>query len=154
MAKRLTPNLSTHIIASIRAGGYPHVAAQSWGVSRTQFDDWLERGTRQRAREPYRSFAAGVAEAQAQARLRAEVHVFENEQCAWLEHGPGKATRDSAGWSRPAAALDAGGAAFNPFLSPEFQRVMGCVLNTLAPHPQLRESIGAELENARRGTPH
>ena len=72
---RLTPALRSQIVAGIRAGGYPHVAAEAWGVPKETFDDWLKRGVAADAREPYRSFAKEVRQAQAQARLRAEMAI-------------------------------------------------------------------------------
>ena len=43
------------------------------------FDDWLKRGLDANGREPYRSFANEVRQAYAQARLRAELAVFEDD---------------------------------------------------------------------------
>src|SRR5437762_13230908 len=87
---RLTPQLRSQIVAGVRAGGYPHVAAEAWGVPRAIFDLWLERGQAKDGREPYASFARDVQTAYAQARLRAELAVFEDDPKVWLAHGPGR----------------------------------------------------------------
>src|SRR5262245_2369717 len=94
----LTPALQVQIVASIRAGGFGHVAAQAWGVAKSVYESWLARGQGRRAREPYRSFAREVAAAQYQARLRAETGTFEEDSKFWPEHGPGRALRNEPGW--------------------------------------------------------
>ena len=43
---RLTPALQEKIVAYIRAGGFPHVAAEAAGLPRRVFERWLERGQR------------------------------------------------------------------------------------------------------------
>ena len=70
-APPLTDELARGILAAIRAGGFPHVAAAAYGVDAALWERWLRRGRRKHAREPYRSFARQVEQAQAQARLRA-----------------------------------------------------------------------------------
>ena len=46
----LTPELQGRIVAFVRAGGYPHVAAEAAGVPRHVFERWLKRGGRRKAR--------------------------------------------------------------------------------------------------------
>src|SRR5580765_8574457 len=87
---RLTPELTRQIASAIRAGGYPHVAAEAYGVPKDVFDDWLKRGNTKNAWEPYRSFAIEIRQAFAQARLRAEMAGYEKDPKAWLIHGPGR----------------------------------------------------------------
>ena len=89
---RLTPQLRSQIVAAIRSGGYPHVAAEAFGVAKEIFDDWFKRGHENGAREPYLTFGREVSEAIAQARLRAEMSVFKDDPKVWLEHGPGRET--------------------------------------------------------------
>jgi hypothetical protein len=93
----LTPALQERIVASLRAGGFPEIAAQAWGISPRTFRRWMRRGDL--GMEPYRSFAAAVREAEAQARLRAELDIFENQPRIWLQHGPGRETETSTGWT-------------------------------------------------------
>src|SRR5436305_15272972 len=82
--------LADRILSYIRSGGYPLVAAEAAGVPREVFLRWIERGMRQRAREPYRSFARGVRQAAAHGRLVAELAVYGKDPKYWLAHGPGK----------------------------------------------------------------
>src|SRR5438094_6168105 len=103
---RLTLELHRQIVAAIRAGGYPHIAAQAFGVPAVVWDEWLRRGTAPAARPPYRWFARDVQQAHAQARLRAEIHVLGEAPKLWLEHGPGRDRADCPGWAgavKPAA---------------------------------------------------
>src|SRR5580698_9687677 len=103
---RLTPQLSKDIASSIRAGGYPHVAGEAWGVPKDVFDDWLKRGNQKNAWEPYRTFAIEVRQAFAQARLRAEAASYEKDPKLWLVHGPGRETEEQPGWSVPVKRTD------------------------------------------------
>ena len=70
-AFQLGADVRERIMASIRAGGYAHVAAQAWGVPDRQWRRWLRRGRRRSQREPYGSLYLDVQQAKAQARLTA-----------------------------------------------------------------------------------
>lgn len=143
---RLTASLRQQIVAAIRSGGYAQVAAQARGVSPRQFQTWLERGRGEKAREPYASFARLVDEAQAQARLRAEVSVFEAAPRIWLEHGPGRETAASPGWSSPVAAADPARSPQNVFLNPLFMRFCEDVSAALASYPEPRQIVASLIE--------
>jgi hypothetical protein len=65
------------ILASIRAGGYPHVAAAAYGVPRELFNRWLRRGRRRKGPQTYRRLWRLVSEAVGRARLKAEMGVYE-----------------------------------------------------------------------------
>jgi hypothetical protein len=96
---RLTLELHRQIAAAIRAGGFPHIAAQAFGVPAPVWDVWLRRGTARGAREPTRSLVQDVHQAHAQARLRAEINVHAEAPRIWLEHGPGRDRADCPGWA-------------------------------------------------------
>jgi len=36
---RMSPEVRSQILGTIRAGGYPHVAAEAWGMTKKIFDD-------------------------------------------------------------------------------------------------------------------
>jgi hypothetical protein len=140
----LTPALQERIVAALRAGGFPQVAAQAWGISPRTFRRWMRRGEALSI-EPYRSFAAAVREAIAQARLRAEMDIFENQPRIWLQHGPGRETDESTGWTtavKPSASRR-GPKAIGEIAFGRLQRV---VLERLKPWPDIRESVGRDLE--------
>jgi hypothetical protein len=100
--QRLTPALAAQIAAGVRSGSFPHVAAQAFGVAAARFEGWLKRGAGDNAREPFRSFAATIEQAAAQARLRAEMVVLEEEPKAWLQLGPGRERGPAPGWTSAA----------------------------------------------------
>jgi hypothetical protein len=100
--QRLTPVLAAQIAAGVRSGSFPHVAAQAFGVTAARFQDWLKRGADEHAREPFRSFAATIEQAAAQARLRAEMAVLNEAPKAWLQLGPGRERDDAPGWTSAA----------------------------------------------------
>src|SRR5689334_11150720 len=87
---RLTAEIQTTIVAYLRAGGFPEVAAAAAGVPVARFARWMHRGQQPRAPRRYRRFAAAVAEALAQARLGAEVATHEKRPLDWLKCGPGR----------------------------------------------------------------
>jgi hypothetical protein len=139
-----TPALQDRIVAALRAGGFPEVAAQTWGVSPRTFRRWMRRGE-VRGIEPYRSFAAAVREAIAQARLRAEMDIFENQPRIWLQHGPGRETDASPGWTtavKPSAS-GRGPGAVDEIAS---GRILAVVHECLKPWPEARESVGRAME--------
>jgi hypothetical protein len=144
-APRLTPLLREQILAGIRAGGYPHVAAEAWGVPREDFDDWLRRGRGIGARQPYRSFVLDVQQAHAQARLKAEIETFENDAKIWLEHGPGKETTQRPGWSSSARPVDGATQSGNVFEQPEIVALMRVLLDSVEPFPDARARAAGVL---------
>ena len=135
---RLTPEVQGQIVSSIRAGGYPHVAAEAWGVPKSVFEDWIKRAARDKAREPYRSFGNEVRAAHAQARLRAEIEIYQADPKCWLVHGPGRETAAGPGWSvlvKPAAAEPEDG---NVLFSGAVMALFQVVIKTLEPFPEAR----------------
>jgi hypothetical protein len=131
----LTPDLIRSIVAGIRAGGFPHVAAGAQQVNVALFARWLRRGRRRDAPEPYRGLVLQVEAAQAQARLRAEMSLLEKDVRTWLKHGPGRDLPGKPGWAGmvrpapPARAMDLGS-------SPEFLQLLAKFRVTLADHPE------------------
>ena len=80
---RLTPELESNILAAIRAGGFADVAAAAFGVSRPLFRKWLRWGN-QGKNGAYQAFAHKVAQAQATARLSAEMQAHQKDPRMWL----------------------------------------------------------------------
>jgi hypothetical protein len=142
----LTPTLQERIVASLRAGGFPQISAQAWGVSPRTYRRWMRRGEGRDPIEPYRSFAAAVREATAQARLRAEMDIFENQPRIWLQHGPGRETDESPGWTtavKPNASRRRGSNAIDEI---EFGRLGKELLDHLKPFPEAHRSVAGMLE--------
>ena len=148
---RLTPPLRSQIIAGIHAGGYPHVAAAAFAVPKDIFDDWLKRGVGADAREPYVSFAKDVAQAQAKARLRAEMAVFEAEPKVWLMHGPGRETSESPGWSVSVKAAEATVESRNVLLDPELMQLFRTLMEVLRPYPDASAQVAQVLMGIGKG---
>ena len=142
---RLTPPLRSQIIAGIHAGGYPHVAAAAFAVPKEIFDDWLKRGLGADAREPYVSFAKEVAQAQAKARLRAEMAVFEAEPKVWLIHGPGRETSESPGWSVSVKPAEGSSESRNVLLDPELMQLFRTLMEVLRPYPEASAQVAQAL---------
>jgi hypothetical protein len=108
----LTPDLQRRIVAALHAGAFPLVAAQAWGVPPHAFHEWMKRGDEPSALEVYREFASEVRAAAAQARLRAEIVMYEHQPRVWLQNGPGRETAEAPGWTvavkpMPRAAVSA-----------------------------------------------
>jgi hypothetical protein len=140
-----TPALERQITAFIRAGGYPHVAAEAAGVPRRTFERWLRYGRQSRRDAVYHAFAAAVRQAAAQARLRAEMAALDSKPLDWLKYGPGKETADNPGWTatvRP-APRDNGGAT-HVLEHAEFRALFALVRQLLAPYPGATEAVAVQ----------
>ena len=141
----LTPEIEEKLLGFIRAGGYPHVAAEAAGVPRERFAAWLRRGRRRNAPEPYRSFYRRVQQAVATARLKAEVETFGKNPFYWLRHGPGREAPKVPGWTnpvKPGQGDDAGG---QELLTPEGARIFALLLQALEPFPEARQAAAAAI---------
>ncbi len=138
---RLTAALQQRIVAAIRAGGYPHIAAEAVGVPAALFDDWLERGQVDGAWEPYRSFAEEVREARSQARLRAETELFKDEPKRWLAHGPGRDSADNPGWSTAVKPATTNAEARNALLDQNFIQLVRELLEVLKVFPEAHRQV-------------
>lgn len=62
----LTPEVAKAIIESVREGNWRSTAAAKAGVHRNSLYNWLERGEREDAVEPYASFATDLLKAEAE----------------------------------------------------------------------------------------
>src|SRR5436305_1668505 len=141
----LTPAVEQSILAYIRAGGFPHVAAEAAGISRDLFEHWLRCGQGPRASPQYRAFFEAVQQAIAQARLGAEVAALKGKPLDWLKYGPGKETAQSAGWTTTVKAQPAHVRSDNPFLQPEMQDLLRTLLDALAPFPEARAALAQAI---------
>ncbi|MBL8799967.1 MAG: hypothetical protein JNM56_39155 [Planctomycetia bacterium] len=137
---RLTPNLVALIVAQIRAGSFPSVAAEAAGVPREVFRRWLRRG-RQRRRGRYARFRRQVRQAQAQARAKAEMDARNKDVKFWLRYGPGQAAPPWAAAKRPARSRDAAVAH-----QAELWRLLGDLTALLAPYPEARLALTQFLD--------
>ena len=142
---RLTAEIGQQIVAAIRAGGYPHVAAEAVGVPKEDFDDWLKRGSAKIAWEPYRTFANDVRQAFAQARLLAEVEGYKKDPKAWLIHGPGRESEQQPGWSTSVKPAEAHEQGRNVLLDAELMALFGTLLEVLRPFPEARRQAAEVL---------
>lgn len=134
---RLTPEVEKLIVASIRAGAYPQVAAETAGIPWAVCRDWLHRGEHA-GRAPYGSFWSNVLQAKAQARLGAELHVRNTDPKFWLRYGPGHA---GPCWSSARPARRRAGDA-----DPLFAHLVPNLLDKLAANPEARAAFVAALE--------
>jgi hypothetical protein len=144
----LTSEVEETILAYVRAGGYPHVAAEAAGIAREVFEEWLRQGE---AGKPlkYKQFLAKLREAEAQARLAAETKTLKEKPMAWLKAGPGKETPAKPGWSA-LAKPHAGAVKETPLLSrSDVQSFLRALLRALEPFPEARAAVAAALEGLR-----
>ncbi|MGH7173174.1 MAG: hypothetical protein ACRELF_01485 [Gemmataceae bacterium] len=144
---RLTVALQEKIAAFIRAGGFAHVAAEAAGLPREVFARWLERGERAGAPANYRTFARAIREAEAQARLQAELNVRGEKPLDWLKAGPGKDRADKPGWSNPgkAGSTAAADKMDRASLWGEVMHLFGRCAEQLAAYPDARAVLSAWL---------
>ena len=98
----LTAEIEQTIVAYVRAGAFPHVAAQAAGISPRTFQDWMARGEDRHPSRPstpkLRAFARAVQRAHAEARIGAEVRVYRERPAQWLKYAA-RSTSDLEGWT-------------------------------------------------------
>lgn len=70
----LTPELQQKIVARVRQGAYPEVAALSLGIASSTFKRWLRQGE-EASRGIYRDFYLALYRAQSQAEVEVTLQV-------------------------------------------------------------------------------
>lgn len=99
----LTPEVHKLVVASTRAGAYAHVAAQAAGLSMRTFNQYMADDAFDHYHADHhdalRAFQAEVRQAQAQARMAAEITVRTKKPFEWLRYGPGREKKDNPGWT-------------------------------------------------------
>jgi hypothetical protein len=149
---RLTPEVEQTLLTYVRAGGFPNVAAAAAGLPADVFARWLRKGRAPGARRRYRDFRESVLRAAAQARMAAEVQVFQKRPLDWLRHGPGRQATDSPGWAAAVKAPAVGpGRETDLLLLPEVQQFLRIVLDQLAPYPDVRTHVASAIDGPLRG---
>ena len=139
----LTPAVEKMIAAYVRAGGYPHIAAEAAGVPRKVFQEWLRKGEAERPLKKYKGFVERLRQAEAQARLAAEAKALKEKPMDWLKAGPGKETPARPGWSA-LAKPHAGAMKETPLLMrDDVQTFLRALLQALEPHPEARAAVAA-----------
>jgi hypothetical protein len=100
----LTPEIQWIITNYMRGGAYGYVAAEAAGISARTFLEWMQRGEGTHPTRPptseLRAFAEAVRMAQAQARIGAEVRVYEGHPARWLAN-VARSKPGREGWSDP-----------------------------------------------------
>ena len=146
---RLNPDLEKSILAAIRAGGFADVAAAAFGVAPAVFRKWLRWG-RLRKNVKYASFARKVAQAEATARLNAEMKALEKDPRIWLRAGPGRETAERQGWTTFARPQTRARQEIDPFAAPAFLMFLARLRAALAPFPDALAAAVAVLDAAER----
>lgn len=142
----LTPTLQETIVAYVRAGGFPNVAAEAAGVPGEVFADWLRQGEKPRARAVYRDLVEAVRQATAQARLNAEVSVCSTKPLDWLRCGPGKPMgSERPGWTTAAKPTSQPNQERSALEDPEVRTFLAELLAQLDALPEAREKLAEVL---------
>lgn len=143
---RWNPAIAEKIYAFVRAGCFPHVAAQAAGLPLDVFKRWFSSGNSRQSH--FHVFRLKLLEAQAQARVAAEIETYRQQPEVWLRHGPGKETTDSPGWSNPVKAIIHNSSqSLNVLLTPELAGIFGSVFQLLAPYPDALKAVQLGLAN-------
>src|SRR5258708_2146024 len=142
----LTQDLGDRIATAIRAGAFPHVAAEPYALPPALHHDYLRLGNQPDATPLYRNFADVIRQAIAQARLKAEMAALDKDPKFWLKSGPGKGTEKNPGWTNPAkpdTAIDDAESALAAH--PELLRLGSEILKALEPFPEARFAVAKTL---------
>jgi hypothetical protein len=146
---KLTGWIESTILAYVRAGGFAHVAAEAAGVSRELFEEWMRMGEKKRPVGKYRLFAEAVRQAEAQARLGAEIAALKGKPVDWLKAGPGKETDAKPGWSALVKPRGGRDAPAPPLLDPGVQELLCTLLRALERYPEARADVVGVLNGLR-----
>jgi hypothetical protein len=130
--KEITSEMQALLLAQIRAGTYPHVAAEAAGVSREVWIAWLKKG-RGQTKGRYRELRLVARQAKAQARARAEIDARQKDVRFWLRHGPAK-----PGWTAPAKGQRSTAASLSAAV---FFKLLADAVHVLLPFPEARAAI-------------
>jgi hypothetical protein len=149
----MTPEVESNLLGFIRAGGYPHIAAEAAGIPREMFAAWLKRGSRRGAPEPYKSFYQRVRQAIATARLKAEVETMAKNPFYWLRHGPGRETAKFPGWTNPVKARFARNKAASFLRTRAWKRIWQRIMMALEQFPEARQAIAEALQKPKAEPP-
>jgi len=147
----LTSAVEKMILAYVRAGGFAHVAAEAAGIPRDLFDEWMRKGEGDRPVKKYRLFAVAVRQAEAQARLGAEVAALKDKPMDWLKAGPGKETAARPGWSALAKPRAGGDKPTPTLLDPGVQAFLRTLLSALEAYPEARAAVAKVLTDLHDG---
>ena len=133
---KLTPLLKEQICSYVRAGAFPQKAAEACGVSASQLALWLKRT----------GFKKALEQAAAQARVAAELRVFQEDAKTWLKSGPGKDTPSEPGWTAVVKSrITEVNQQINVLLHPQLQNLFVAVLQLLVPYPEARIAVAQAL---------
>jgi len=85
------------LLAFIRGGAFPYVAAAAEGIPSSTFFRWMLLG--KEGKKPYLGFWEKVTKAHSQKRVAVEVQVAKENPLAWLRLGPGRSRPGEPGWT-------------------------------------------------------
>ena len=91
---RLNPQIQEHIVAKIREGVFPQVAAAQCGIASTTFQEWMKKD-----KQPYIDFQVAVDVAIAEKRGECEATVALTDPKFWLRNAARDRGPDNPGWS-------------------------------------------------------
>jgi hypothetical protein len=137
----LTESLRNKILGAVRAGAYPHVAAEAFGVPKRTFEDWLARGDQEGSEEIYAQFARDTREASSVARLLVEAELYKNDSKTWLIHGPGRETSERPGWSVSVKAAELAASVLNVLCIPEIMQLLNKVAEAFDPESEEQQRL-------------
>lgn len=141
---RLTAPFIEQIAAGVRAGGYPHVAAQAYGVPKATFENWMAKGSKGNGNHAL--LAKTLGQAHAQARLRAEMTISRDDPRIWLEHGPARDQPGNPGWS--SSARLASSAEPSLFAHVPTIALIRDAVGQLGEHREARQAMAQLFENS------
>src|SRR3954451_24577340 len=140
----LTAEVQGQIVALVRAGGFPHVAAVAAGTPVKVFEYWLRCGRAKKPQPLYREFLEAVLQAQAQARLVAETQALRKAPLSGLRFGPGRQTGRLPGWTdavKPPKLERHFGASVA-----RMQELVTTMLDALGEFPEARAALAQALD--------
>ena len=143
MNKLPTPEITQMISSYLQAGGTPEVAAQAAGISEQTFNHWVAKGRTTKAPKALKAFYHAMEQAQAQARLRAEIAAFNNKPLEWLKSGPCKGEVE---WGKRVSGKKP---VVDPLPQLHTQKFLQLLLKVLQAYPEARKALADAMHQTK-----
>ena len=136
---KLTPELHTEIVRTIKAGNYIETAAAMAGINRDTLREWVRQGIRHPAGK-YGSFARDVEKAMAHSEVMDVLGIRKAGEREWTARAWLLERRFPDKWGKKGADVT-----INIAQSPQWQELRERIVRALEPFPEAMEAVAREL---------
>jgi hypothetical protein len=136
---KLTPELHTEIVRTIKAGNYIETAAAMAGVNRDTLREWVRQGIR-RGNGKYHAFALDVEQAMAHAEVMDVLGIRKAGEREWTARAWLLERRFPDRWGKRGSEVT-----INLVQTPQWQELKAKLVSALRPYPEAAAAVAAVL---------